>query len=121
MNVQEFQAKWRNSTRNERTGAHEHFIDICRLLGQPTPADADRTEEFYTFERSTIKVTGGRGFADVWWRGKFGWEYKRNRANLDEAYQQLLLYREDLGNPPLLVVSDFERFQIHTNFTGTAK
>ena len=25
---------------------------------------------------------------------------------------------DDLGNPPLLVVSDLERIEIHTNFTG---
>jgi hypothetical protein len=30
-------------------------------------------------------------------------------------------YREDLENPPLLVVCDLELFEIHTNFTGTAK
>src|SRR5439155_4680523 len=53
--------------------------------------------------------------------GHFAWEYKRKRRNLAEAYQQLLRYREDLENPPLLVVCDLDRFQIHTNFTGTAK
>ena len=53
-------------------------------------------------------------------RGRFGWEYKRKRKNLKDAYDQLLLYREDLENPPLLVVCDLDRFEIHTNFTGTA-
>ncbi len=67
------------------------------------------------------KTIGGQGWADVWLRGHFGWEYKKKRKNLDEAYQQLLLYREDLENPPLLVVCDLDRFEIHTNFTGTAK
>ncbi len=33
----------------------------------------------------------------------------------------MLLYREDLENPPLLIVCDLDRFEIHTNFTGTAK
>ncbi len=32
-----------------------------------------------------------------------------------------LQYREALENPPLLVVCDLDRFEIHTNFTGTAK
>lgn len=54
-------------------------------------------------------------------RDHFGWEYKKKHRNLFEAYQQLLRYREDLDNPPLLVVSDLDRFEIHTNFTGTAK
>jgi hypothetical protein len=32
-----------------------------------------------------------------------------------------LLYRESLENPPLLVVCDLDRFEVHTNFTGTIK
>ena len=43
------------------------------------------------------------------------------RKDLKAAYDQLLLYREDLENPPLLVVCDMDRFEVHTNFTGTAK
>ncbi len=42
--------------------------------------------------------------ADVWKRGFFAWEYKGKRADLKAAYKQLLDYREDLENPPLLVV-----------------
>src|SRR6185437_9809312 len=63
----------------------------------------------------------GHGWADVWMRGHFGWEYKGKHKNLTAAYGQLLLYREALENPPLLVVCDLDRFEIHTNFTGTAK
>jgi hypothetical protein len=50
-----------------------------------------------------------------------GWEYKGKHKDLKAAYQQLLKYRESLENPPLLVVSDLDRFEIHTNFTGTVK
>lgn len=32
----------------------------------------------------------------------FALEYKGKHADLDKAYQQLLNYREDLQNPPLL-------------------
>lgn len=39
----------------------------------------------------------------------------------DAAYRQLLGYREALENPPLLVVCDLDRFEVHTNFTGTVK
>ena len=31
------------------------------------------------------------------------------------------MYREALENPPLLVVCDLDRFEIHTNFTNTVK
>ena len=40
---QAFVAKWRDTTLKERAAAQEHFIDLCRLLGQPTPADHDAT------------------------------------------------------------------------------
>ena len=54
-------------------------------------------------------------------RDHFGWEYKGKHKDLKAAYQQLLLYREALENPPLMVVCDMDRFEVHTNFTGTAK
>src|SRR5207237_642994 len=50
-----------------------------------------------------------------------GWEYKGKHKDLKAAYQQLLKYREALENPPLLIVCDLDRFEIHTNFTGTVK
>jgi len=65
------------------------------------------------------KTGGGDGWADVWKRHHFGWEYKGRHKDLAAAYKQLLLYREDLGNPPLLVVCDMDRFELHTNFTDT--
>src|SRR5262249_7649444 len=71
------------------------------------------------FERGVQKTGGGQGWADVWMRGKFAWEYKGKHKNLEDAYQQLLRYREDLENPPLLVVCDLDRFEVHTNFTNT--
>ena len=116
-----FAGKWRNVQQKESAVSREHFIDLCRMLDQPTPAEADPHGYAYAFERKVTKTTGGKGYADVWKRGHFAWEYKGKRANLETAYTQLLLYREDLGNPPLLTVCDLERFEIHTNFTGTPK
>ena len=116
-----FIAKWSATRRTERAAAQEHFIDLCRLLGEQTPNEADATGEDYAFEKGATKSAGGQGWADVWKRGRFAWEYKGKHANLRAAYQQLLQYREDLDNPPLLVVCDLDRFAVHTNFTGTAK
>ncbi|MGH2615702.1 MAG: class I SAM-dependent DNA methyltransferase, partial [Thermomicrobiales bacterium] len=121
MTVPQFQHKWRGVTLTERSASQSHFIDLCHMLGVPTPTDADPTGAFYTFERGAEKSDGGAGWADVWFRGHFAWEYKGHHANLKKAYDQLLQYREDLENPPLLVVCDLDRFEIHTNFTGTAK
>jgi hypothetical protein len=69
----------------------------------PTPAEADKTGAFYTFEKGATKTAGGQGFADVWWEGRFAWEYKGHRADLKAAYQQLLQYREDLGRRQPLI------------------
>jgi hypothetical protein len=98
-----------------------HFIELCDVLGEPHPASEDFTGATFTFEKGGTTIEGKQGFADVWKRGCFGWEYKGKHKDLHVAYQQLLKYREDLENPPLLVVCDLELFEIHTNFTGTAK
>ncbi len=94
-------------------------MGLCELLGHPKPVEADPTGESFTFERGAEKNTGGDGFADVWKKGFFGWEYKGKHKNLDAAYQQLLRYAQALENPPLMVVCDMERIIIRTNFTNT--
>jgi hypothetical protein len=119
-----FAKKWAGSARTERAASQEHFIDICQMLGVQTPNEADATGEHYAFEKGAEKTGGGGdGFADVWKRGYFAWEYKGKRKDkrkdLAAAYQQLLQYREALENPPLLVVCDLDRFEVHTNFTNT--
>ena len=121
LSPQEFVAKWRQTAVKERSGTQEHFIDLCRLVGHPTPVEDDPTGTRFTFEMGASKQRGGQGWADVYKRGFFAWEYKGKHANLDKAYQQLLQYREALENPPLLVVSDMERIVVHTNFTNTVK
>ena len=118
---QEFVTKWRDVTLKERSAAQEHFLDLCRLVGHDTPAEADPTGETFTFEAGATKQQGGQGWADVWKKGYFAWEYKGKHADLDKAYQQLLQYREALENPPLLIVSDIDQIVIHTNFTNTVK
>ncbi len=122
---QEFVSSWGNVELTERASSQPHFIDLCRLLGQPTPTEADPTGDFYTFERGATKAAGPtkgkRGWADVWKKGHFAWEYKGPHANLEKAYQQLQQYRESLENPPLLVVSDIRTIQVHTNFTNSVK
>lgn len=121
MTPQEFIAKWQRSTLSERSASQQHFLDLCELLQQPKPASADPEGAWYTFERGVSKTGGGDGWADVWMRGHFAWEYKGKHKDLAAAYRQLLLYREDLENPPLLVVCDMDRFEVHTNFTDTVK
>ena len=89
------------------------------MLDMETPNEADPTGDFYAFEKGAQKTTGDDGFADVWLRGHFAWEYKGKRKDLNTAYQQLLNYHEALEQPPLLVVCDLERFEVHTKWTNT--
>jgi hypothetical protein len=119
MTITEFIAKWRRVDLTERSASQQHFLDLCALVGQSPPAAADPTGADFCFEKGAGKAGGGEGWADVWKRGHFAWEYKGRLANLTTAYQQLLQYKDALDNPPLLVVSDMERFVIRTNFTNT--
>ncbi|MCK4548149.1 MAG: class I SAM-dependent DNA methyltransferase [Candidatus Eisenbacteria sp.] len=120
MTASEFIRKWKDVTLSERSACQQHFLDLCELFEHPKPVEVDKTGESFTFEKGTEKHGGGKGWADVWKKGFFGWEYKRKHADLLKAYDQLLKYhKEALENPPLLVVCDMNIIEIHTNFTGT--
>jgi hypothetical protein len=68
----QFVAEWSRVDLPERAASQKHFIDLCRLLGQPTPAEQDATGAQYTFEKG-VTVTGPAsrgsagqyGYADV--------------------------------------------------------
>ncbi len=114
MTPESFIARWKDNALTERAGAQAHFDDLCDLLGVEKPRDPDN----YCFERGAKKSGGGDGWADVWKRGCFGWENKKPGRDLKAALKQLTDYALELENPPLLVVSDRERIEIHTAFTG---
>ena len=127
MTAEEFVEKWSRTQLSEKAASQEHFIDLCRLIGEATPAEADPEGRDYCFEKAVQVVgaasrgsKGEAGFVDVWKRGCFGWEYKRKEKykNLDEAYRQLYQYRDALDNPPLSVVCDIQTTEIRTHFTG---
>ena len=76
----------------ERAASQEHFIDLCHILGQPTPAEADSTCNDYCFEKH-VKVVGSAskgskgdyGFVDVWKRDCFAWESTHRWVARSEA------------------------------------
>ena len=112
MRPEEFIAKWLHSEFGEKQASQEMFLDICRLVGHPTPGEFGDSQSF-TFEKW---VPGG--FADAYLEERFGWEFKGSDANLDEAMNQLLRYQVHLKTPPLLIVSSFRTIRIRTNFPG---
>ena len=121
MTVNEFVAKWSTAALRERANSQTHFNDLCAMLGVSTPVEGDPSGNTYRFAQY-VPVTRQKrqGEADVWKEDCFGWEYKSEGKSLDDAYVQLDEYRMGLGNPPLLIVSDMNRFEIHLNFVGVS-
>src|SRR3989338_6395761 len=124
LTTEQFVDHWQGTQLKETAAYITHFDDLCDLLGHGKPAHEDKTGVWFTYQKGVTKTgagEGGRGFADVWKRGCFGWEYKtaHKHKTLDEALKQLLLYKASLENPPLLVVCDIDHFEVHTNFTNS--
>ncbi len=69
-------------------------------------------------KKGVTKTGGGEGFADVWMRGHFAWEYKKKKRDLNAALDQLVRYAAALENPPLQVACDTDRFLIRTAWTN---
>jgi type II restriction/modification system DNA methylase subunit YeeA len=118
---QDFVSKWKRAAGGEKQSVQEHFLDLCQLVGHPTPVESDPSGKRFSFEMGAAKTGGGQGWADVAKLGYFGWEYKgKDSRDLDltKAYTQLLRYRDALQNPPLLIVSDIDTIIIRTNYTN---
>src|ERR1039457_1823380 len=111
MTAAEFKKKWSRNQSKESAAYQSHFDDLCRLLDQKTPKEADPSgSDFFCFQKRVVKDAElfelhetpdaseptERGFADVWKKGCFAWEYKGKKKNLDEAYKQLLRYSSSL-------------------------
>ena len=60
----QFVSKWSKVTLPERAASQEHFIDLCRMLAQPTPAEHDATDrqidqlvdEYYALTHDEIRI-----------------------------------------------------------------
>ncbi|PXW67131.1 DNA methyltransferase [Methylobacterium sp. B4] len=119
MTPQQFIERWKPVALSERAAAQSHFNDLCRLLDHPTPVEADPRGERFTFEKGLQKSGGGLGFADVWKREHFAWEYKKRRRNLGDALDQLARYALALESPPLHIACDTDQFRVVTAWTNT--
>ncbi len=73
-----FIAKRHSNAPTEEAGAQAPFEDLCARLSMEPP----RIEDEYQYERGLIKKSSARqGWADVWKRGCFAWEYKAPDKN----------------------------------------
>ncbi|MCJ2051690.1 class I SAM-dependent DNA methyltransferase [Methylobacterium sp. J-070] len=119
MTPQQFIDRWKPVALSERAAAQSHFNDLCRLLDHPTPIEADPKGETFAFEKGLQKSGGGLGFADVWKRQHFAWEYKKRKRNLGDALDQLARYALALESPPLHIACDTDQFRVVTAWTNT--
>ena len=115
----DFARKWVSYQGNEVQHFQAHFSELCEIVGHENPHD-DLENHNFEFNQRVRTATGSQGEADVFLRDHFIMEYKKPGLDLNQAYNQNLRYRDGLGNPPLLIVADFETIRIHTNFTGKA-
>jgi hypothetical protein len=57
----QFIAKWSPVELSEAAASQDQFLDLCRLLGQPTPAEHDPTGEEYSFAKGVAVAETGVG------------------------------------------------------------
>ena len=69
-----FVARWQAATLTERSAAQSHFNDLCRLLGQLTPTEADPAGTWFTFEKGAQKSSVDGGWTDVWQRAYLAYQ-----------------------------------------------
>src|SRR4051812_20382851 len=62
LTLPDFIARWKDATLTERSAAQSHFIQLCQVLGFPSPAEVDMQGTSYTFEKGTAKTAGGKGY-----------------------------------------------------------
>ena len=75
----------------------------------------------YAFEKGVEKTGGGKGFADVWYENRFAFEYKAATRISEGRLPSAPAVPGGAGHPPLLVVTDTDRYEVHTDFTGPGK
>ena len=121
MDAAVFVAKRRGSTRSERAASHEHFLELCELVEHPKPGDGDPHGIFFANERR-VQKSGADGGSPMPLNAITSVGSTKGSENLDDAYNQLLQYCGNLGNPPLLIVSEVDLLNWTTRdvypFTG---
>jgi addiction module HigA family antidote len=60
LTVDAFIRKWRAVELKERSAAQEHFIDLCHVLDEPTPADAEAATVLGITRQALSSLLNGR-------------------------------------------------------------
>ncbi|MFN9479960.1 MAG: class I SAM-dependent DNA methyltransferase, partial [Betaproteobacteria bacterium] len=106
--AQRFSRRWADA-HDEASEAKPFWIDFFEIFGITDKRVA-------TFELAVQKFGGGRGRADLFWRGKLLVEQKSRGRDLDAAFAQAQEYLDGIAErdlPRMVVVCDFARFRLH--------
>ena len=103
-----FSKEWSNETR-ERAEKDSFWNDFFNVFGISRRRVA-------TFEEPVKKLSGSKGFIDLFWKGKLLIEHKSKGKNLNAAFTQATDYfygikEHDL--PKYILISDFENFKLY--------
>ncbi|MDP9485046.1 MAG: hypothetical protein M3Q49_04500 [Actinomycetota bacterium] len=55
MTPQQFSSKWADNELKESAASKKHFLDVCALVGAPTPREADKAGAWFAFEKGVEK------------------------------------------------------------------
>ena len=108
MTPYEFATKWGRAKLSESAGSQEHFIDICRLVGQATPAEANPNGDFFTFELRRRTLTNLYNDPPTWLRlahqrldaavsAAYGWSANLTDGEIIARLLDLNLEQEAVG------------------------
>ena len=108
-----FAAEWAGET-YEKGESQTFWSKLLEVYG------IDRRRVGGVFELSTKKLSGERGFVDLFWPGKLIVEQKSAGRNLDDAAKQAndyLLAMPEADLPEAIVVCDFATFRVYNLIT----
>lgn len=111
----EFSREWRGETK-ERAEAQTFWNQFFNVFG------VDR-RRYIRFDEPSTKIDG-KGFIDVFWKGKLVAEHKSAGRDLDKAYSQALDYFNGLKDeelPKYVIVTDFKNMRLYDLDENTEK
>ncbi len=103
-----FSKDWSNETR-ERAEKDSFWNDFFKVFGISRRRVA-------TFEEPVKKLSGSKGFIDLFWKGVLLVEHKSHGKDLEKALTQAQDYFPGIKEhelPKYILVSDFERFKLY--------
>jgi len=143
MTITDFIAKWKASSGSENANSQPFLMELCQLLGVPTPKPATGipAQDVYTFEKQAPAFLPGdiksSRRMDLYKEGCFIWESKQGSDGgkkkgsgvrgtpgyhqmMDDAYGQALGYASSLKErPPFLLICDIGYcIDVYASFDG---